>query len=67
MGAEVAGDGHEAETRYLCNAASGDFGDGLSFQEFDGGVDEAFTGLVWSSAIFARYVTLGHTCEVSPC
>jgi hypothetical protein len=67
MVAKDADNGHEAETRNLCNAASGDFGNGLSFQEFNGGVDEAFTGFVWSSAVFSWDVALGYACEVSPC
>ena len=64
MVAKDAGNGHEAETRHLCNAASGDFGNGLSFQEFDGGVNEAFTGFVWSSTAFSWCIALGHTCEI---
>jgi len=64
MVAEIASNCHEAETRYLCNAASGDFGDGLSFQELNGGIDETFAGFVGGNTLFSWLVALGHTCEI---
>ena len=64
MVAEDTGNGHEAETRYLCNAASGDFGNGLSFYEFDGGLGETFAGFVGCNTLLSWLVALGHTCEV---
>jgi hypothetical protein len=64
MVAKDAGNGREAETRNLCNAASGDFGNGLSFEEFDGGIGEMFAGFVGRNTLFSWLVAHGHTCEI---
>jgi len=64
MVAKNAGNGHEAETRNLCNAASGDIGNGLSFWVFDGGIGEMFAGFVGCNTLLSWLVALGHTCEI---